>query len=398
MTSDDPETTAADAAALARSVADVKHVGGVSATDDPDLVADGGRAQLVQVTLRGDPDNAEDHVSPLEQRVQTFDEHHPESQVEQAGEASLTNAIDEIVEEDLGKAEMISLPITLLILFLAFGALVAASVPLLLGITAVAGAMGALGPRLAVAPMADAAGSLVVLIGLAVGVDYSLFYIRREREERRAGRGPTRRCDAAAATVGRAIVVSGLTVMVALAGLLLTGLAVFASMALGTILVVAIAVLGSLTVLPAMLALLGDRIDRGRLPFGAAVRARRERPRAAAAVGAHRRTPSPARPRRARWSPRSACSAPSPCRRSTCSTRRLDGDSLCPTTSRSSRRSKRDRATPSPAPGRRRARRHGRRPRLAARQRLEALRERVGDGADRRAHGGEVAESTAPRS
>ena len=120
-----------------------------------------------------------------------------------------------------------------MILFLAFGAIVAASVPLLLGLTSVAAAMGALGLVSQVVPSDQSAGSLVVLFGLAVGVDYSLFYIRREREERRAGKGPDAALDATAATVGRAVVVSGLTVMVALAGLLFTGLAVFTAMALG---------------------------------------------------------------------------------------------------------------------------------------------------------------------
>ena len=171
-----------------------------------------------------------------------------------------------MVEEDLGRAEMISLPITLIILVIAFGAVVAALVPLVLGITAVAAAMGALGVVSQIAPTDETTASVVVLIGLAVGVDYSLFYIRREREERRAGRGAAAALDAASATVGRAILISGLTVMVALSGLLLSGSAVFVSIGLATMLVVAIAVLGSLTVLPAMLALLGDRIDRGRLP------------------------------------------------------------------------------------------------------------------------------------
>ena len=104
---------------------------------------------------------------------------------------------------------MISLPITLIVLVLAFGALVAASVPLLLGLTSVAAAMGALGVVSQIAPDGDTTGAVVVLIGLAVGVDYSLFYIRREREERRAGRGPEAALDVAAATVGRAIVISG---------------------------------------------------------------------------------------------------------------------------------------------------------------------------------------------
>ena len=166
-----------------------------------------------------------------------------------------------------------------MILLLAFGAVVAAAVPLLLGLTSVAAAMGAFGVISQFAPDGGSGGALVVLIGLAVGVDYSLFYIRREREERRAGKGAHAALDAAAATIGRAIVVSGVTVMVALAGLLFTGLAVFTSMALATIVVVAIAVIGSVTVLPATLALLGDRIDKGRLPFLGRRRAARRRRR-----------------------------------------------------------------------------------------------------------------------
>ena len=194
--------------------------------------------------------------------------------LQQAGAGSFDHAIEELIAEDLQKAELISLPITLLILLVAFGAVVAAIVPLVLGITAVAAAMGAVGVLSQFAPTSDTTASVVVLIGLAVGVDYSLFYIRREREERRAGRSESAALDAAAATVGRAILVSGLTVIVALAGLLLSGSAIFISMGVASMLVVAIAVLGSLTVLPAMLALLGDRVDRGRLPF-AGRRARR---------------------------------------------------------------------------------------------------------------------------
>ena len=163
------------------------------------------------------------------------------------------------------RVELISVPITLLILVLAFGALVAASVPLLLGLTSVAAALGALGLVSHIAPNGSSTAPVVVLIGLAVGVDYSLFYIRRERVERRAGVGADAALAATSATVGRAILVAGMTVVIGLAGLLFTGFGVFTSMALGAILVVAIAVVGSLTVLPATLALLGDRIDRGRL-------------------------------------------------------------------------------------------------------------------------------------
>ena len=239
----------------------------------PELSTAGGRAVLVQAKLRGDPDAAENSKS-VRDAVAAVAPEHAGVTLQQAGAGSFDHAIEELIAEDLQKAEFISLPITLLILLVAFGAVVAAIVPLVLGITAVAAAMGAVGVLSQFAPTSETTASVVVLIGLAVGVDYSLFYIRREREERRAGRSESAALDAAAATVGRAILVSGLTVIVAVAGLLLSGSAIFISMGVASMLVVAIAVLGSLTVLPAMLALLGDRVDRGRLPF-AARRARR---------------------------------------------------------------------------------------------------------------------------
>jgi uncharacterized membrane protein YdfJ with MMPL/SSD domain len=108
---------------------------------------------------------------------------------------------------------------------------------------------------------------MILLIGLAVGVDYSLFYLRREREERAAGRSNEAALQAAAATSGRAVLISGLTVMIAMAGLYLSGISSIAGYATGTILVVAVSMLGSLTVLPAVLSLLGDRVEKGRIPF-----------------------------------------------------------------------------------------------------------------------------------
>ena len=109
--------------------------------------------------------------------------------------------------------------------------------------------------------------SVILLIGLAVGVDYSLFYLRREREERAAGRDERTALEVAAATSGRAVLISGLTVIVAMAGMFLSGDKTFFSFAEGTILVVAIAMFASLTVLPAVLAWLGDRVEKGRIPF-----------------------------------------------------------------------------------------------------------------------------------
>jgi RND superfamily putative drug exporter len=259
-----PHATAATAASLAAAAAKLPQVRGVQApATTPSLVADGGRTDLVVVTLRGSPDDASDHVAPLLSLAHHAS--HPGVTVQETGDASSEHAISALVDRGLQRAELISVPITLLILILAFGALVAASVPLLLGVTSVAAAIGALGLVSHLVPEGGSTAPVVVLIGLAVGIDYSLFAIRRERAERRAGRGPEAALDATAATVGRAIVVAGATVVIGLAGLLFSGFAVFTSMALGAIIVVAIAVLGSLTVLPAVLSLLGDRVDKGRI-------------------------------------------------------------------------------------------------------------------------------------
>ena len=140
--------------------------------------------------------------------------------------------------------------------------------PLLLALTAVGATIGLLGPVSHLfGPVAEQINSVILLIGLAVGVDYSIFYLRREREERAAGAGERASLEAAAATSGRAILVSGFTVMVAMAGMYIAGDPTFASFATGTIIVVAVAMVGSLTVLPAILAWLGDRIEKGRIPF-----------------------------------------------------------------------------------------------------------------------------------
>lgn len=263
-TSPDRARTAATLAALARSARPLPDVRGVTA---PATLA-GGRTGLVVVTLRGDPNDSDSHVDPLLHAVAGVRAAHPGVTVREAGQGSAGHAINQVVDRGLHRAEMISLPITLVILVLAFGALAAATVPLLLGITSVVAALGLSGPISHLVPMGGSTSPVIVLIGLAVGVDYSLFYIRRERAERRAhpGRdGAETALQAAADTVGRAIVIAGATVVIGLAGLLCTGFGVFTSMALGAITVVAIAVVGSLTVLPATLALLGDRIDSGRL-------------------------------------------------------------------------------------------------------------------------------------
>ena len=158
------------------------------------------------------------------------------------------------------------MPLTIIILLLVLGSLTSSLVPVGLSLSAVLASMGITAAASAIVPMDASVTEVILLIGLAVGVDYCLFYLRREREERAPGADPERALAIAAATSGRAVLISALTVIVATSGMFLTQDTVFASLAVGTILVVAIAALGSLTVLPAVLSKLGDRIDLGRVP------------------------------------------------------------------------------------------------------------------------------------
>jgi uncharacterized membrane protein YdfJ with MMPL/SSD domain len=231
-----------------------------------------GRAALVSFELPNDDEPAEDLVGRPLAAVAAAQRAHPQLHIAEFGDASAQRALDHKFEEDFKKAEATSFPITLVILLIAFGALVAAGMPLLLGISAVGAAIGLIGPVSQLLPVDRSIGSIILLIGLAVGVDYSMFYLRREREERAAGRSEDAALEAAAATSGRAVLISGLTVILAMAGMYLAGSQPFPSFATGTILVVAIAVLGSVSVLPALLSVLGDRVDRGRIPFLARIK------------------------------------------------------------------------------------------------------------------------------
>jgi uncharacterized membrane protein YdfJ with MMPL/SSD domain len=226
-----------------------------------------GRSALVTFEIPGDDNATEDRVDATLAATTAAQKANPQVFVGQFGDASSDKAISKAFEDDFKKAEGLSLPITLLILIVAFGALVAAGVPLLLGLTAVAATIGLLAPISQLFPMDESVGSVVLLVGLAVGVDYSMFYLRRKMEERDAGRSKEDALAFAAATSGQAVLISGLTVMIAMAGMFFAGSIVFQSFAVGTILVVGVAVLGSLTVLPAVLSKLGDKVDKGRVPI-----------------------------------------------------------------------------------------------------------------------------------
>jgi uncharacterized membrane protein YdfJ with MMPL/SSD domain len=243
----------------------VRNVKNPYGPDSAGQLSEDKRSALVTFELPGA--NPEDKVDPSLDAVSTLQKQHAGFRIEQFGDGSADKALSQAFEDDFRKAEVTSLPITLVILILAFGALLAAFVPLLLAITAVAAAVGLIGPISQIWPVDEAISSVVLLIGLAVGVDYSMFYLRREREERARGRTEEAALEAAAATSGRAVLVSGITVIAAMAGMYFGGAPTFLSFATGTILVVAIAVLGSLTVLPAVLSKLGDRVNKGRVPF-----------------------------------------------------------------------------------------------------------------------------------
>jgi uncharacterized membrane protein YdfJ with MMPL/SSD domain len=229
-------------------------------------ISSDGHSALIQFRI-GARDGPAASIETILDAIDHIADHHPELTIGEYGDASATKAVDDTTGRDFHRAEFLSIPLTLAILLFGFGAIVAAGVPVLLALTAVIAALGLLAWPSHIWPANDAANSVILLIGLAVGVDYSLFYIRREREERALGKGPEAALEAAAATSGRAVIVSGFTVLIAMAGLFVTGEKELISVGVGTMLVVATAMLGSLTVLPALLSKLGDGIDRGRIPL-----------------------------------------------------------------------------------------------------------------------------------
>jgi RND superfamily putative drug exporter len=190
---------------------------------------------------------------------------HPDLAVHAISSTFINDDITNLINEGLDQSLRLTIPLTFVILLFAFGAIVAAVVPLVLAISSLIAAFGILGIySQTVGAVSPNATQLIVLIGLAVAVDYSLFMITRFRVERRAGRERHKAIEVASSTAGRAVFFSGLAVMISLAGLITLGVSLFTSMAVGTIAVVFVSVVGSLTFLPAMLAILGDRVNLGR--------------------------------------------------------------------------------------------------------------------------------------
>jgi uncharacterized membrane protein YdfJ with MMPL/SSD domain len=226
-----------------------------------------GRSALVLFSMKGKADTADKRVQPVVAAVKRVAEANPQLRIEEFGQASAGKALNDTVGRDFKRAEGISIPLTFVILWLAFAAFVAALLPVVLALSAILIATGIVALTSHALPIDSSAHSLILLIGLAVGVDYSLFYFRRAREERAGGVSNSDAVATAAATSGKAVLTSGMTVVVAMAAMFITGLGTFMGMAEGTAIVVGVAMFGSLTVLPALMTKLGDRIDRGRIPW-----------------------------------------------------------------------------------------------------------------------------------
>jgi len=230
------------------------------------LVSPGGRSAMVTFNVAGPNATADTTVGADLAAVAAVQAKHPGLIVAEAGDASTDAVANTLMSSDFRQAEMTSVPITLVLLLAVFGALIAAGIPVVLAGTVVVATVSLLAAAGRWLPIGSTTSQIVLLLGMAVAVDYSLFYLRREREERAAGKSFDEALRTAAATSGRAIVISGVTVMISVAGLFLTGVDLFTGMAYGTITVVAIAVAAALTLLPAVLSLIGEWADRCRIP------------------------------------------------------------------------------------------------------------------------------------
>ncbi|MFB4305748.1 MMPL family transporter [Actinomadura sp. GTD37] len=261
------DAAAKDAAARMKGLPEVESVSAPVRSAD-------GTAVRVDVTLKGPELEGKEHVDPLIAQTAAVQKAHPDVLVEETGSPSISKGVGQLRSDDLGRTEMIALPITLITLLLVFGSFAVAVVPVVLALSSIAAAIGLSMLASHVFPDAGIGASIILLIGMAVGVDYTLFYLKREREERaRSGGRLSARAtvELAAATSGRSVVISGLAVAVSSATLYLADDVIFSSIATAAIVVTLVAVVSSLTVLPAVLAKLGGwaerrAVRRGRAP------------------------------------------------------------------------------------------------------------------------------------
>jgi RND superfamily putative drug exporter len=230
------------------------------------LVSDDGHVALITITLIGDEKDAVDTAGPLVDVVKGVDGTYG-FRVTTVGFGSVEGEIADLLAETLEQGELIGIVVALVILLLVFGAVVAAGLPILLALLSIFVAVGATALASNVIDMSNFVVFIITMIGLAVGIDYSLFIVQRFREERARGLEKIEAIATAGATASRTVFFSGMAVTIALAGMLVMPDATFRSFAVGAILVVAANVLVALTLLPVVLRLLGDGVNWLTLPF-----------------------------------------------------------------------------------------------------------------------------------
>jgi len=241
----------------------VQHVGSYLTGEGP--ISETGRSTLLPVAMAGaDHTEVGEHAAVLVDTVAGV-EAPAGFEAAVAGPATLENDFIRLAEEGLAQGETIGLVVALVVLLFVFGAAVAAVIPIVLAVLAIAIALGAAAVFGLAFDLPFFIANIITMIGLAVGIDYSLFIVSRYREERATGLGNIEAITRTGATASRAVVFSGLTVVVALTGMLLLPNTIYRSIGLGAILVVIIAVAASLTLLPAVLALMGDKVDALRI-------------------------------------------------------------------------------------------------------------------------------------
>jgi uncharacterized membrane protein YdfJ with MMPL/SSD domain len=243
----------------------VQQVGSVYRLEDPSLVSRDRHATLLPVVMAGSVEQATDHVATLRGVVDRAGGDGFE--VLLAGQGALNADFNTIAEEDLRQGETIGVVVALVVLVAVFGAVVAALLPIGLAVLAIAAAIGLVALLGLVFDFSFFVTNMITMMGLAVGIDYSLFIVSRFREERAQGRPKVEAIAAAGRTASRAVLFSGMTVVLALGGMLILPLSIFQSLSLGAIIVVCVAILASLTLLPSVLSLLGDRVNSLRIPF-----------------------------------------------------------------------------------------------------------------------------------
>jgi len=267
-TVDDPafRSTVRDVIGSVESSPAIKNLDSPYQLRNRSLISDDRHAAMVKWEMKGDADRAQDNIDALSAATDKVGTHHPGFFVGHAGVSS-DKGLEKMFGDQLKLAGERSIPITIGVLLLVLGALVAVGIPILLALSGVLATIGLVAVTSHVVPADSNVNAVILLIGLAVGVDYSLFYIKRWREERAAGKDSDAALAVAGATSGRSVLISGFTVLIAMAGLFFAGDKTYLSFGIATMIVVGVSMLGSLTVLPALLSKLGPRVDKGRIPF-----------------------------------------------------------------------------------------------------------------------------------